>query len=660
MNKNSMNSLRSVMLLLGLTLMLMLSIVLTVLGWYSTRGVVAASVETQLRAASGLGVVDIEGWLEKHIARVEEMATSAQVTRLMPHEVNAFLSDRLARYDEYSSFWLSDLQGNWYSPLGTSGSIAQRAYFPEVIRTKKTVISSPLIGQADGALTVVLAVPVFVGGEMAAILGANLKVSALVNEVNAIKVGQNGYVALYESSGLTVIDKDAAKTLKYNPFDDPEHSFSKIKGALLSAQGGMLPAVIDGEQFYVHSQKLDLTDWVMVSCAKKDEFIAPLYDAVKVNIIGTVVIVVIAFIVLLYFASRIVRPLGGFNSVISGMSVGNMTIESGITSHGAIADIARSLDEVRERLRSMIVSVRTSVDSVTSDTKRIYDEVGSISDLAKQTSSGSREIMDNCRRDAQTAEAISSAVSQISTSISKVDDGMRSIADSADDSVKLADKGNKEVLSVIEQMHKIKQAVEHASGVITELGESSRHISEIVDSIANISKQTNLLAVNASIEAARAGEQGRGFAVVAGEVGKLASETSDATERISKLAEDMQEHAGKAIESIESGMHEVSVGTDVVQSAGKVFSDIQAIINSLLAQLSDIKNDVEAIASERQGLILAATGIETSVRETSSRSENAVGAMDDQQERINDMKRDITALTEMADRLKQDISAFRT
>lgn len=75
-------------------------------------------------------------------------------------------------------------------------------------------------------------------------------------------------------------------------------------------------------------------------------------------------------------------------------------------------------------------------------------------------------------------------------------------------------------------------------------------IEKISKEIQRIAKQTNLLALNASIEAARAGEHGRGFAVVASEVQKLASESKNASEGISKRIGEISQSVEESMQSI--------------------------------------------------------------------------------------------------------------
>ena len=60
-------------------------------------------------------------------------------------------------------------------------------------------------------------------------------------------------------------------------------------------------------------------------------------------------------------------------------------------------------------------------------------------------------------------------------------------------------------------------------------------LSDIVDDIGAVTRQTSMLALNASIEAARAGERGNSFAVVANEVKALSGRIKDATIRASHV-----------------------------------------------------------------------------------------------------------------------------
>ncbi|HCI53347.1 MAG TPA: chemotaxis protein [Gallionella sp.] len=79
------------------------------------------------------------------------------------------------------------------------------------------------------------------------------------------------------------------------------------------------------------------------------------------------------------------------------------------------------------------------------------------------------------------------------------------------------------------------------------VGDQIKGILDVLGEIDAISKQTNLLSLNAAIEAARAGESGRGFAVVADEVRKL----SDRAAHFSSQIRGNIKHVHQAVEETE-------------------------------------------------------------------------------------------------------------
>ena len=118
------------------------------------------------------------------------------------------------------------------------------------------------------------------------------------------------------------------------------------------------------------------------------------------------------------------------------------------------------------------------------------------------------------------------------------------------------------------------------------LGESSQEIGEIVELIADITDQTNVLALNAAIQAASAGEAGRGFSVVAEEVQRLAERSAEATKQIAAIVRTIQADTQDTVAAMERSTQGVIEGTRLSDAAGKALGEI-AEVSQRLTQLID-------------------------------------------------------------------------
>ena len=146
-------------------------------------------------------------------------------------------------------------------------------------------------------------------------------------------------------------------------------------------------------------------------------------------------------------------------------------------------------------------------------------------------------------------------------------------------------------------MGRVQDSVQSAADLVDKLGNRSKVIGNIVDTITEITGQTNLLALNAAIEAARAGEAGRGFAVVADEVRKLAEQSQEAAEKISGLVTVIQSETMDAVSSMADGRNQVDEGTHLVQDMSAVFQSIEQLVVDTATQMESMAKSVDEAAN---------------------------------------------------------------
>ncbi len=162
-------------------------------------------------------------------------------------------------------------------------------------------------------------------------------------------------------------------------------------------------------------------------------------------------------------------------------------------------------------------------------------------------------------------------------------------------------------------------AAHEASLNVDRLKESSAAIGNVVNLIAQIARQTTLLALNSTIEAARAGAAGRGFAVVASEVKALAVQTQDATEEIKKKIDALQRDAAGSVDAV----HRIS---QAIAAIRPVFDNVNGAVAEQNQTTGEMSENVATASNFIVSVGDSAAEIDNAAREAETHGEHVADA----------------------------------
>ena len=237
---------------------------------------------------------------------------------------------------------------------------------------------------------------------------------------------------------------------------------------------------------------------------------------------------------------------------------------------------------------ALSLAVDRLIDARIASARSALEQVVAQSIGANETAIASAAILRAAREADQRAQAIASAVEQLTTSIGGIQTSSHEAARFVEDVESASGRGTTAVQEAVSTMENICTAVNEASERVHTLEAASSQIGEIVKSIGEIASQTNLLALNATIEAARAGEAGKGFAVVAAEVKNLSQQTAKATEEIRERIERLQKEMGGIVGSMQQGVQAVEAGRETIGAAGEGMTAVVDQVGGIRQRLDEI------------------------------------------------------------------------
>ncbi len=318
------------------------------------------------------------------------------------------------------------------------------------------------------------------------------------------------------------------------------------------------------------------------------------------------------------------------------------------TLTGEMENSFTSLLASREQYSRNVTDLKDNVDSLADGTAVIASASEGVMASVDETSSAVNEIsvaIEQVTRNldhlAGIVQQSASAMEEINTTISSVEQNA-AISHEVSSQVKSqADESLNVVAETINSLAEIQVSVGLSYDAITRLSENSSRIENIVSVINDITKRTNLLALNASIIAAQAGEYGKSFGVVADEIRNLSLQTGQSTGEITGIIEEIMSESSTAASNITATKSLVQRGVELGHGTGKT---LKAIYDSSVCSM-DMTQQIKQATAEQ---VSSVQMVSRSMEDISSMTSQIFAASTDQARATRSIARSIEAIKDMA------------
>ncbi|RKH44803.1 methyl-accepting chemotaxis protein [Corallococcus sicarius] len=293
---------------------------------------------------------------------------------------------------------------------------------------------------------------------------------------------------------------------------------------------------------------------------------------------------------------------------------GDLTQLIDTSSQDEVGELARSIQTLQQRLRSVPGTLHAVVTELTAAASRL--------------NAASHEQLNFLTNQSRSLTEASSTIAEIAQTSGMAASRAEMVLKVAAQADAFSSSGQVSIERSAEGLQQIRQRVGALVGSIGHLSEQAVHAGEIIGSVKDLADQSNVLALNAAIEAARAGEEGRGFAVVAKEMRALSGQSLQSTQRIGKILLEINQAIRQTVGIAEGDSQKMEEGIEQVLASATTLKDITQVVQ----ESSQAARQIVASVTQQNAGITQMTEVVTQLSEmmsdvvmATSNAEEAVG-----------------------------------
>lgn len=506
-------------------------------------------------------------------------------------------------------------------------------------------------------------IPIEFDGSYIGVVGADLSVGALVEQVQGLQLYDSGYAFMLNE--------------KFDFIVHPELDSSTNLAAL---EDGIYAGLVDE----IKANKLGLADY---SYAGSDEILAysqlhdgkvivlavPTEEVFKeMNTTITMILVIMAISAVLAAVISFVAGKRISDPIVYTVDLLKLTAEldlEDIEETGKlkaylerpdeVGDILRATGLLRKKVREVIMAIDKTTDNILENTSSLTTAINETSQSINAVAQTVEEMARASMGQAEDAEEGAVVLNRLAESIKVAVENSRIVVESSEKAQRISEEGAKSMAEMVDRFRISNESSKDVASKIDSLLEKSQSIGTILNTIINISEQTNLLALNAAIEAARAGESGRGFAVVAEEIRKLSEETGEATRSIEDILKAIQvevENTKKSMDVSQEALDEANV---TLEKTNEAFEQIDTAIHLAIDAIGELGNRLNIVDGEKEEAYESIENISSVTEETAASTEELSASMEEQAAIMETISGNTNNLAEIVDVLEELVNRFK-